>query len=544
MHRCLQIPEITAHIVSHVPNLADGPRNSTLGRLAQTCRHFLEPALDELWRSPGQNTLFYVLRCLPTDLLAVTDALEPHGLVTVRLLRPFILSDWDRPQIYCQRVRMYSHAGNALARHRNILAMLSVWMPTEFLFPRLRHLTWQHFPRNDELEGANLLRFLVSPYLQEIFLYGHAYLCLSVLPMIARKGLLLTNVRIFTAHGVGELAHLDQNSISHFVRSLSRIKSLRVPALNGAAWLHLCSLPGLTKLEVGDMTDTSLAIIPPRDTASFPSLLVFCVDAVNVTVLTRLLPMFAAAPLAEIRFPPPESTTTAEITALFSALAVHCSATTMKTVYMSCSTAFPPEDNAWMLERSAFLRLRAFKNLTWIELCALGGFDFGDEALGALVQECPLLITLNLSQPNIPSAFTLSVLIPIARHCKELKSLDLALDTSTVPPAYPTTESGERISQSRLSTFHVGYSRLDHPFPVAQFLSSVFPELEEINCGWIPRDEDQEEEEEEQDEDAAEGAALHSRWVQVEELIPRLAAIRKEEQLWTAQAIERGVFRG
>ncbi|KAJ7883106.1 hypothetical protein B0H13DRAFT_2344299 [Mycena leptocephala] len=49
MHQCLQTPELLRTIFQHVAELSpDGGQG--LARLAITCLHFKDPALDQLWR--------------------------------------------------------------------------------------------------------------------------------------------------------------------------------------------------------------------------------------------------------------------------------------------------------------------------------------------------------------------------------------------------------------------------------------------------------------------------------------------------------------
>ena len=74
MHRCLLFPGIYNHILEFVNlHFADdnpmhsyhqfGETNPTLAALAGTCKVFLEPTLNVLWRT--QRTLAPIIRTLP-----------------------------------------------------------------------------------------------------------------------------------------------------------------------------------------------------------------------------------------------------------------------------------------------------------------------------------------------------------------------------------------------------------------------------------------------------------------------------------------------
>ncbi|KAL1671834.1 hypothetical protein EV122DRAFT_225880 [Schizophyllum commune] len=85
MHRALEIPEILCIICSSAAS-ADRPwRKGDVLRLALTCRGFLEPALDVLWREV--HNLEHFLKCFPSDVWVEEkrEGLYNNGTVLVRL---------------------------------------------------------------------------------------------------------------------------------------------------------------------------------------------------------------------------------------------------------------------------------------------------------------------------------------------------------------------------------------------------------------------------------------------------------------------------
>jgi hypothetical protein len=81
MHQCLSIAEIFANICEYVnqPALDHVWVCRTLFALALTCKSFLEPSLDVLWRS--QDSLAYLVKTLPADAWRQTRS--PHKIVSL-----------------------------------------------------------------------------------------------------------------------------------------------------------------------------------------------------------------------------------------------------------------------------------------------------------------------------------------------------------------------------------------------------------------------------------------------------------------------------
>ena len=90
MHPCLLVPDLVRLIAEECTWVHRSPEEHsndlqgqhTLNSLARTCRAFLEPALDMLWYR--QDTLTYLFKCLPEDLLEVTWIMGFRELVSYR----------------------------------------------------------------------------------------------------------------------------------------------------------------------------------------------------------------------------------------------------------------------------------------------------------------------------------------------------------------------------------------------------------------------------------------------------------------------------
>ncbi|KAJ7440614.1 hypothetical protein FB451DRAFT_126112 [Mycena latifolia] len=100
MHRCLDVVELVELLCSELRLLPRG--QSALAALARTCKQLQGPALDHLWHH--QYTLRHILGCMPAGLFDTYEDLGNPGIKRMRLLRPIVNGDWQRPMEYAHRV--------------------------------------------------------------------------------------------------------------------------------------------------------------------------------------------------------------------------------------------------------------------------------------------------------------------------------------------------------------------------------------------------------------------------------------------------------
>ncbi|KAJ7062592.1 hypothetical protein C8F01DRAFT_1134663 [Mycena amicta] len=513
MHRCLQIPEIAWQVAGHVPE----SHRKTLLALALTCRLFQDPALDQLWRDPGADTLQYLIACFPPGL--VTTSLVAGKLV-VKLLRSLTLSDWDRPRQYCARVRKYRFAYLACITYTDALSLMSIWLPWPCLLPRLEFLECDITLAEEPTIAAQHIKLFFSPTLRNIRLFGQPALILSSLPLIIVRDMPLTHLEIGNGVGRSEWTAGDCTAISALARRLSRLQSLNVPGIDGDTLQHLATLVGLSSLELNALPPDLLLRMHDTGTA-FLTLKEFSISEAHLPSVIRFLPLLANSPLQELTITPNRDATTAQITQLYAAVATTISTSSLRSISLD---PFEDGDSTWGVSRDVFSCLRSFPALTSIFLRSCGGLDVDDSTVVMLVRACPLLEALCLAPHNSTTLLTLAVLIPIARHCPALCNLGLTLNTSTIPPSHPPSPTEERVVQDCLTEIDMGYSRIVKEFPVARFLSGLFPSLGELYTSWEP-------------DDTAESTKMDLRWKRVAKLLPQLREIREEEQLWAEHKI-------
>ncbi|KAI0359303.1 hypothetical protein OH77DRAFT_1447365 [Trametes cingulata] len=152
VHRGLLLPDVFNHVLDYLlvfPQDAfyAGPQelqdtNPSIACLARTCRDFLEPSLNALWRH--QRTLVPLIRTLPSNAYKetirggenVTAPSTPPCLELI-LTRPLVQSDWRRFDYYAHRIRALGFYHNEYMDQEG-----ASWnMPG--LLPRKHEVSWR-----------------------------------------------------------------------------------------------------------------------------------------------------------------------------------------------------------------------------------------------------------------------------------------------------------------------------------------------------------------------------------------------------------------
>ncbi|KAJ7488375.1 hypothetical protein FB451DRAFT_736162 [Mycena latifolia] len=126
-----------------------------LAAVSRTCRTFQEPGLDALWARVSLGNVFC---CLPRGDLWEVEVVRSFGSWTddsdddkaehevsrrMRLLRPVVAKDWERPQMYARRVKHLSCNGPLFFdfEFSKFLQRIMPTLPQDF-FPNLLSLLW------------------------------------------------------------------------------------------------------------------------------------------------------------------------------------------------------------------------------------------------------------------------------------------------------------------------------------------------------------------------------------------------------------------
>ncbi|KAJ7494899.1 hypothetical protein FB451DRAFT_1212821 [Mycena latifolia] len=527
MHRCLGIPELVGLICSHL-HLTSAldthyevkqPTRGNLAAMARTCTALHNPAVDLLWRSAP---LMNLLRCFPTDLVEIAKR-SARPKYTMRLLRPVKGSDWDRVLIYAPRVKLlFSDPDNFDLSA--VFPSISLCLP-ENMLPNLLSLHWQH--RED---GFQYIRCFLGPQITTIRISDPSFSALSLLSTLALQCPKLKNITMFLSGA--EPTNLVtgsevESAVSTFVIGLRFIEIISTHRLDEDALGHLHRLPHLRQLRLGALP-TVLPVPSIADADTFPSLQMVDLSA-GIEDATRFLGWFKGVSLIKFSICVPAFPKADQIHQFCAALAGGVSHSSM--VHLDLDNDYDDFDlsaSAVYLLRAASIRiLGCFVNLTSIAILSPVGIDFDNQTIAELARSWPRIESIVFSSYYSPASLprlTLQCLESFARYCRCLQYLTLTFDATAVPIFQAGATNCFR--QESLEKLDVEHSAILRSFPVARFISRIFPGLKRIQTNRESEDN------EDPDELELHGAEIefHHLWKEVEGLVPQLVEVRAEER--------------
>ncbi|KAJ6521161.1 hypothetical protein DFH09DRAFT_1193076 [Mycena vulgaris] len=524
MNRTLAIPEVIGLIFDQV---ADDDRGwEALSHLAQTCRAFSDPALDLLWVS--QESLVPILATIP-DFWEDTrlDAYGEHPPVfnPECLITPGI---WDRVRFYAARVKSLSLVLTHCGGTPEVLEVLSMSFPGDCLFPNLDHLSWALPHRN-----FPYLRLFLSPRMTSIDLeLSGSATQLTLLPLLPAKCPSLMKVIIYDEGRMDLIRPHYAVAVSSMLCGLPDIRTISVGCIDPAALRHLAHLPSLTSLCI-DRIDEPLWPYAAEFTfllypELFPSLTELRVFGARIDLCKNFIRTAFASPLKTLYVGTETSASEPEARTALAAISAECppSLTSIDVELGQWDDVVSAAPAAYTVLPATLAPLLTFKNLLTVRVKVPFGLCLDNAFCAEMAVAWPLINELSLHRPYIigtpspPSAVTISALLSFARQCPDLHTL--ALPLSSAPPG--SLSDGTPPAQMVLKYLAVIDSPIEAPFPVAAFLSSVFPGLEDISTS---RDLFSNAPDEAEADDAHEA---HRRWKEVERLVPLLVTVREEER--------------
>ncbi|KAJ7218390.1 hypothetical protein GGX14DRAFT_695672 [Mycena pura] len=497
MHRSLYTPEIVSLIFYETLNGAEQWLNQlnsdtaqTLAGLARTCKAFRDPALDLLWKS--QYTVMNILNCMPGDIWEVPDDTDAEE---VRLKRPVLPSDWERPLIYSHRVRHFLYQSYSYPDNAAFYEMLRMCLPPEPLFPNIESLCWETsdaalFPHFRLFIGPRLTSLTISTFQSA----SH----LSLLPALATQCPLLQNVRIMTSDGLPWRCE----TVSLFVKQLTRLESLEVPCLDAVALDHLAKFPALDFVHLDDQTPLSpiLEPVPQTEAPSSCDINMLTLTVTDARAVTEVLARLHASPIWSLTIQFPQNTSATAVREIYNGVAANCKHASLSSLSITAVPLVSTTDTAADLEQIALYAvsgthlfpLFTLTTLTSVTLAAPVGFDLDDAAAADIARAWPRIRSLDLAGSLfVPPRTTLRALLTFARLCPHLRWLCLPINAHSVPKWRKAQTAAEaRPTQRCLRSLYVGDSPVGTPLDVAAYLSSIFPKLKWVSGGKVdPRGE-------------------------------------------------------
>ncbi|KAJ6578815.1 hypothetical protein DFH09DRAFT_1361176 [Mycena vulgaris] len=470
MYRALEILELVEIVCGYLlePDSPEATRFSNLNAFARTCKFFVGPSIDLLWKT--QNTLGNLFKCMPSDIWKETTN---AGYTEHYLLRPMLLSDWERPLMYASCVKH----------------LILVEAPM---------LSTHHGPPNPE-DLFPYIRLFLGPKIRGISLYlEDSKSALSALPALSHKcpALQFAAIRSTALYNDDEL-----RSVSLFIRGLTQLVTLEVNVIDRAAFQHLGHLPALRSLKIGTLNGWNDPRHPaPLPRLPFPALRILHFEDTSVAKASAHIEMLSECQLSLLTVDLTAPATAAATTGFYAALAAHCVPATLNALDVSNAEWYTPRlpfganPAAFCVPSAALRQLCCFNELMMVCLQSPAGFAFDDATAWALASAWPrlqlLVLTADASAPTdvmaaAPRA-TLDALRAFAQHCPELRGLTIPLTALAVP-----SSEGPGPVQTCMTSLDVGTAPIAAPAElVAEFMAGLFPALRDLKTDSEVDDED------------------------------------------------------
>ncbi|KAI5895766.1 uncharacterized protein SCHCODRAFT_02747016 [Schizophyllum commune H4-8] len=442
MHAALRTAELRAIIFKQLP-----PR--PLAALASTCKEFSTAALETLWHE--LNDLRPILMLLPQSVLEDTSSLH---------ISP---GDVDRIRYYGPFVRRLTVGSEPYFLTPEGLGRIIIALGGDALFPKLTHLQYHgpsaYAPHLYDLISPTLLRLAVQISVSDAS-DADEHLGTEITTLLAPKTRKLRNVKEFSLTIDRKVALLPVTNILagwnglQMLSLTGQIKRdvldavIRLPELRSLA-LHCHTEDSLPKLNY--TLDKSLEL-PLRH-------LNMCVYSfVSASNFPGSLPGGTRLELSKLH-----------VEGYYDA----CELEQFCRIIPPFSLPDPP------ITLDDFAPLLAFNQLCNLTITVPTTLDIADNDLRAMAQAWPHIRTLRL-RGTLPSTTrcTLEGLVHLARNCKRLELITIALSSSTV--AIPRARPDD--AHHALHDLDVLNSPIDpgEVTAAAVFLAMHFPQLRRI----------------------------------------------------------------
>ncbi|KAK7006342.1 hypothetical protein R3P38DRAFT_2728621 [Favolaschia claudopus] len=490
MHKCLLVPELLRTILAHATAVekptpeplpppttywpANLPRRETKAAnpvaIALTCRTFLEPALDIIWH--GIPCVDVLEACLPPP--AAQDS-----------------SSWERLHYYADRVREFGlvNIKYTYLAQRNNSSILNRLVESKIqLFPNLITLCVQ------DKQILSVLDFFVAGKLKTIRLSSiYEYLDRQSPPLARIETLNCPSLRFFSISSCN-FSPDEIVSLSKMIRHFTGVLHVHLDGRKEFPWssdliAHLSTLPSLQSISVAHATPD-----PSTLRAGFPALQSFSFVFPDTGTFFRRLASIESTELSKISahihgVAPSEDRAPIQL-ALLKIRDRLQAAPAAEVDLQENGIGIHSQPNALETPIISLEPLLDLHNLTSLTLRLHRLMEVDDALLQTMALAWPRLRKLSLSNccagPN-DAKITLTGLLPLALHCRELEHCSLIIDADTIPENY--LEQPARRCRNPVRYLDFGGSRVKNPYFVAAYLSDLFPQLKIVsgyhdNGGW------------------------------------------------------------
>ncbi|KAJ7868947.1 hypothetical protein B0H14DRAFT_3582715, partial [Mycena olivaceomarginata] len=281
-----------------------------------------------------------------------------------------------------------------------------------------------------------------------------------------------------------QASQADIRQLSHFIANQRCVQSLSLPSVGWKALQRLSRLDSLISLKLEFLPFFEFPWVRgPSPTFSFPRLRALEISAIPVDDEgTKFFQLCRDVPLVSLIMDLECAATIAERFRLFSALSAGCSHSSLTSLSLGGDQRIGDEDpESCIIPGNTLQLLFVFVNLTSVYIQSPSGFNLDDALISDMARAWTRIESLELwSKERVPCRVTLCCFRSFAQHCPLLEYLAMTVDASDASVELATPS---QTSQGSLYTIRMMYSPIATPVPVAQFLSSLFPEL------WVVRTE-------------------------------------------------------
>ncbi|KAF9448667.1 hypothetical protein P691DRAFT_32469 [Macrolepiota fuliginosa MF-IS2] len=487
MHHCLSIPEIFQLISEQVHWCWDGDSGPhPLVSLACTCRAWSEIALDELWCTI--DTFTPLVKCMPRDLWRLEDRL-------VVLNRSLLTSDMEIFRKYASRVKAMDHLEYHSDMHT--LTHVSIYQALFLaydgcLLPNLEELSWRVLSS----ELFPYLRLFLSPQLKRLNLAidMRFYDQLSLLNTLSIASPHISDLTIGYSNRYHPDSLVSGQRLPGVVPGWNNLSRLHLTDITLDGLLSIAKAPYIRELELDCMRSLWVPSSQQADNQRqlfaalhalerpFPSLeyLTLETDSLPATDVTKLLGIFRDIRLSRLSLTLDFIDDTASMIGdLFQIVRLRCNTHTLR--------AFAFYHPYLSLHFAAIAPLLSFSALEEVRISLCEATSISEEEATQIASSWADIRTLSIGcytpEPSSPSNTTLLALIPLAKGCSKLESLELTIHVSHTVARRILQENPEKtrgVRNTSLKCLAVQESAVSHSAFVALFLSNIFPNLRAI----------------------------------------------------------------
>ncbi|KAJ3498715.1 hypothetical protein NLJ89_g10180 [Agrocybe chaxingu] len=486
---CLQIEEILSLILENVVECRNNKevfdRASVLS-VAKTCRRFREPALRSLWKS--LYSVVPLLLTMPEDLLEREIPSEWHNIFqprTITFRRPVISSDWERFDYYAPFVRRLGGM-DSLERSPSAFFVMNdvirhaLEQRHTVLLPNLR----TSVVSSNDLEYTSLF---LTPSVHTLCFIMHPKHLQQLSHLAIKVPLEAANIKILRLSQSTSWKTQQQALFAHALAELLRGLDLEVFhcewfSLSDEMMTTILGMPSLRELTA---CKEALAVSQILEAKPFskPTIRKFSLRThrLSPTSLPTILTNIRPSKLTEFRIRFSSGTCTQDnLCSLILAIASYCSTTSFVNFALEQEADATNEDDALPcpITFDTLKPLFQFSNLRELslrELSLMHSFDLSDAEIKEMAQSWPRIewLCCESSWEDLEPRTTLAGLLWLATYCRKLESLSYSFTGSGVFPE----ELMAPAAGHNLAFLSVGWSRIDNPSEVSDFLNTAFPKL-------------------------------------------------------------------